>query len=49
MKKIVRNRLVPRSFLVSAIAIANATTLMTTTETTVKSAVYQNECWNTVS
>ena len=49
MKKEVRKMLVPRIPLVSAIAIAKATTLMISTVTTVNKLVYQRLCRNVVS
>ena len=49
IKKIVRKIFVPFIFCVSAIASANAKTLITIRDTAANRQVYQNECRNTVS
>ena len=49
IKKMVRKIFVPFIFCVSAIASANAKTLITIRDTAANRQVYQNECRNTVS
>ena len=48
-KKTVRNTLVPRIPRVKSRAMPNASTLISTVDTTVKAAVNQNACMNVAS